>query len=189
MADEQKNDHVTISKAELQALINQGVKAGLEGLADSQGSNTRILRRVTERQVGIRIVDGKVVLGYKNRGTSDRPLYIYEKPDPNHPKEFILYVDLLLEGGTVLPVEYRQFMREAGLAMCKVVKTEEREWTLNQGLVRKREVEAYSSIELDYEVPLDVVGKVRMLTVQIPAEFGGPREVTIHENYVNIPKA
>lgn len=179
---------LTITREELTALIKDGVAKGIEGMAE-QGSTTRILRRITERKVEVRLVDNRVVLGYKNRGSENRPVYIYEKPDPKDPKQNILFVDLILEGakeGEVFPVEYKQFRTESARAICKVVKTEEKEWLINQGVVKKREVEEYSSIELDFDVPLDVVGKARFFTVDVPKDFGTPRQVTVHESYVNI---
>lgn len=179
---------ITISKEELSALIKDGVEKGIAGMAET-GSTTRILRRVTERKVEVRLVDNRVVLGYKNRGSENRPAYIYEKPDPKDPKNNLLFVDLILEGmkeDEVFPIEFKQFRSESARAQCKVLKTEEKEWMINQGVVKKKEVEEYSSIELDFDVPLDVVGKARFFTVEIPKEFGGPRNALVHENYCNI---
>lgn len=187
MADETKV--VTLTIAEIQAMIAEGVKNGIaaaqpEGYA--QG-NARILRRNTDRKVEVRFIDKKAVLGYFNRGTDNRPQYIYTKPDPRDPRKEIEMVDLVLEDSKeALSVEWSQFRKESARSMCKVVKTESKEWLLNQGTVKKREVEEYSSVELDFDVPLDVVGQARFFTVEVPADFGTPRQVTLHENFVNI---
>lgn len=161
-----------------------------EVLKSPEGGSTRILRRVTERKVRLMFVDGRAVIGFANRGSEHKPVYVYEKPDPNNSKEMIAYVDLIREdmkeGEKPLTVPFKQFREEGASAECRVVHTEEKEWVINQGLVRKKEVEEYSSIELDMEVPLDIVGKARFFTVEVPREYGGPRQLTVHENYVNI---
>lgn len=181
-------EKITIDRDELNTLIADGIKKGLEGMAE-QGSTTRVLRRVTDRKVEVRLIDNRVVLGFKNRGSENRPVYIYEKPDPKDPKQNLAYVDLILEGMTneeKFEVDFKQFRAESARAICKVTKTEEKEWMINQGTVKKKEVEEYSSIELDFDVPVDIVGKSRFFTVELPKEFGGPRQVTISEQYVNI---
>ena len=154
------------------------------------GQGLRVLKRVTERKVRIMFIDNRAVVGYKNRGADHKPIYIYEKPDPNNSKEMISYVDLLLdgmkEGDKPLSVPFKQF-REEGIAVeCRVSEVEEKEWTINQGTVRRREVEEYSMVDTDTEVPLDIVGKARFFTVDVPAQFGGPKKLKVHENYVNI---
>lgn len=170
---------------ELQALIAEGVKNGLAN--QSADGNTRILRRITDRKVNLRFIDNKAVIAYFNRGTENRPNYIYTKPDPKDPRKEIDMVDLVVEGETKpMSVEWSQFRKESTRVACKIVKTDSKEWIINQGIVKKREVEEYSSVELDFDVPLDVVGQARFFTVEVPAEYGGTRQVTIHENFVNI---
>lgn len=177
-----------MTKEELDALIAEGVKRGLESFGD--GGSTRVLRRVTERKVEVRMIDGKVVLGYKNRGSQQRPLYIYDEPDPKDRRQMIQYVDLILEGmkegDAPLKVQFSQFRIESDRVKCRVINVEEKEWIINQGIVKKKEVEEYSSIELDFDVPLDVIGRTRTFTVEIPKDYGGPRNVSVHEAYVNI---
>lgn len=185
MADPEKV--IQITESELKQMMSDVAKQTLEGAGIQEGGNSRVLRRVTERRVEVRLVDGKVVVGFKNRGSEERPVYIYEVPDPKDPKQNVSMVDLLLEGSDEpLTVNFSEFRREGERAQCKVVKTEEKEWVLNQGVVKKREVEEYAMLELDYDVPLDIVGKARFFYVEVPKEFGGPRTVQIHENYVNI---
>lgn len=182
-----------ITDAELKELLEnsrllaQRVK-DLEGVVGDGQSAPRVLKRITERRVVVRMVDGKVVLGYHNRGTEARPAFVYEKPNPKKPSESINFVDLILEGmqkGEYITVEDREFRRETEKVTCKIVRTEEKEWTINQGTVRKKDVEEYSMIELDYIVPVDIVGKTRWYVVELPEEKGR-REVTLHESMVNI---
>ena len=165
--------------------------AGLKELIDKDGlGSSRLLKRITERKVEIRFVDGKAVVGYKNQGTQTSPKYIYSKPDPKDPRQEIDMVDLILEGmeaKDAISVPYSQFCKESARKSCKVVATEEKEWLINQGTVKKREVEEYSSIELDFDVPVDVIGVSRTFTVEVLDEnTRETRNVKVGEMYVNI---
>ena len=180
---------VTLSEAELKAMLHEAATAGATQAMESGGGigAPRLLKRVTERRVDVRRIDGKVVLGYRNRGSDARPIYVYEKTNPRDPTQKVLYVDLILEGGKPgesLSVDYKEFRTDSERVTCKVVRVEEKEWTLQQGLVKRKEVDGYSSVELDFDVPVDIVGKVRQYVVQIPDQ--DHREVMVHENYVNI---
>lgn len=151
------------------------------------GGTTRLLKRVTERRVDVRRVDGKVVVGFRNRGSLARPVYVYEKTNPKDPTQKLLYVDLILEGmkpGDALSVDYKEFRTESEKVTCKVLSTEEKEWELNQGMVKKKEVDGYSMVELDFDVPVQIIGKTRFFTVEMPDQ--DHREVKVHENYVNV---
>lgn len=185
-----------ISKEELQGIIAEATKPLLskmkemeEAIKGGDGGTTRLLRRVTERRVSVAMIDGKVVVGFRNVGSETRPQRVYNKQDPKNPRETIQFVDLILEGmkgNDKLTVPYTEFRKESEKVVCKIIETKEHEWVMNQGTVKKREVEGYSMLELDYDVPLDVVGKVRLYTVEIPESHGGPRKVTVHEDYINI---
>lgn len=187
-----------LTKEELQALIGsvktlteQNAKilsenAELKILMSGDGG-ARVLKRVTQRQVEVRMVDKKVVIGYVNHGTDKSPVFWYKKPNPRDAKEMLDMVDLVLEGAKeALPIEVAQFRKESQRVKCNIVKTEEKEHVINQGVVKKREVEEYSSIELDFDVPVDVISKTYLFTVNVPSEYGGPREVKVGESMVNI---
>ena len=166
------------------AALTEAVKNGEGGVATA-----RTLRAVTERTVRIKFVDGKPVVAFKNRGTQERPSYTYERTnpaDPTNPNNRILYVDIIKHGDAeATPVQYKEFVREAHSAVCKVVKIDEEEWVMDQGVVKKKEVDGYSMVELDYDVPVEIVGKTRFFTVALPQEYGGGT-VKVHEAYVNI---
>lgn len=187
MSDKKPEGVITLSTLELQAMLAQAVKDGLKAAGVEEGGTSRTLRRITERRVEVRLIDNHVVLAFKNRGSEERPVYIYEVPDPKNPKEMVSMVDLIIEGSEQEPmaVNYSEFRREGERVQCKVLRTEEKEWTITQGVVKRKEVEEYAMVELDYDVPLDVVGKARFFTVELPAGYGS-RQVLIHENYVNI---
>lgn len=168
--------------AKLEALTNENTE--LRGLLrDSAGP--RVVRAISERFVNLRFVDGKAVIGFKNRGVDSKPQYVYEKVDPNDKNNRLLFVDLILEGGEVVPVDYNEFLREGEMVSCKVKETKTKEWELEQGYVKKKEVDEYSTVELPVDVPVEIKGTVRTFLVEIPAPHG-PRELEIHEAYVNI---
>lgn len=166
---------------------DQKVIAELTGLLrDKQGPN--VLKKITDRIVSLRFVNGKAVIGYKNRGVEARPQYVYEKKDPIDQTKTVLFVDLILEGETeAFPIDYNEFLREAERVECTVKKVEETEWTINQGYVKRKEVDEYSTVELPNDVPVDIVGRSRVFTVNVPSNgASAPRELAISEHYVNI---
>ena len=170
-----QNEKILAENAELKTLMG----------GDNAGS-ARILRKVTNRTTEVRMVDGKVAIGYVNKGTDKSPSYWYEKPDPKDPRKMVDMVEVMFEDGKTLELQRSLFAKESQRVRCKVLKTDEKEWIENQGVVKKREVEEYSSIELDFDVPLDVIHKSYWFTVEVPKEFGGPREVRVGESMVNI---
>lgn len=184
MADE-------ISNAEVRELLEANKKM-MQELAELKtqlaGPQTRILKRTTERTVEIRMVNDKVIVGFHNRGSESLPTFVYEKSDPANPTQRLNYIDLVIEGaknGEYITVPDRDFRRQTERVKCKVIRTEEKEWVINQGTVKKKAVEEYSMIEQDYDVPVDIIGKTRWLVVVLPIEKGG-REITVHQSMVNI---
>lgn len=176
-----------VSNEELHALvIEQGAELKkLKGLLETEGGIGRSLKPIKERKVTLRRIDGKVVVGYKNRGTKDSPVYIYTKPDPKDPTQRVEFVDIILDGAeqdAVVTLPYAQFRKESERVDAKVVETKEKEWEVTQGNVKKREVDGYNLIELDYDIPVDIIGKVRLYV----CELASGQQITVHENYVNI---
>lgn len=174
---------------ELLTLVNRVLaeNAEIKTLMGEGAGSSRMLKRVTQRIVEVRMIDGKVALGYVNHGTENSKSFFYEKPDPKDARNMITMADVVLEGSKeALSIDWKQFRKESKRVKCKILKTDEKEWIENQGTVKKREIEEYSSIELDFEVPLDVIHKSYFYTVEVPKEFGGPREVVIGESMVNI---
>lgn len=171
----EQNKKILSENAELKAMMGDGA------------GTSRILKRVTQRVVEVRMIDGKVVMGYINHGTDKSPQFWYQKPDPKNQNQMIDWVDLVLEGAKeAMPVQVSSFRKESQRVKCRIVKVDEKEVIENQGVVKKREIEEYSSIELDFDVPLDVIHKVFFYDVEVPREFGGPREIKVHERMVNI---
>ena len=120
-------------------------------------------------------------------GTDRRPRYIHDKPDPLDPKKNVNYVDLILEDETVMSIKHEEFLEDAERVRGRIVNVKEEPWSQNQGETRKKEVDGYSLIELDYVVDLEVKGVTRTFTIELPADFDAEqRKVEVYENYVNI---
>ena len=187
MTDTEK---VEISRGEIEALLAEvkGLRATVEKIESGEGlADARVLKKITERTVTLRRIDGKVVVGYRNKGVENKTQYVYEGPDPKDPVKRTLFVDLILEGmapEAALKVEYREFLAESERVVCKIISTEEKEWMIEQGTVKKREVDGYSMVDLDLDVPIEVTGKTRWFTMRLPDQ--DHREVKVHEAYVNI---
>ena len=187
--DQKEEATVTLKKSELKAMIDEAVQAGLAGAAG--GAVSRSVRKITDRTVTVRMIENRAVIGYVNKSGNDRrPVFIYERPDPTDPKQTISMVDIVLENmaddESPITIPFKQFREESARATCKVVKTEERPWSVSQGAVSVKEVKDYSAVDTGVEVDAEVVGVTRIYTVEVPSEFGGPRTVTVHESMVNI---
>lgn len=180
-----------ISDGELKEILasNRAMMKKIAEMETQLGApQTRVLKRVTERKVEIRMVNDKIVMGYHNRGSATRPAYVYEKQDPANPTQRLNYIDLVLESAKkdeYITVPDRDFRRETERVKCRVIKVEEEEWIVNQGTVKKRAVEEYSMIEQDYDVPVEIIGKTRWFIIELPAERGA-RQAKVHESMVNI---
>lgn len=179
-----------IPDAELKELLSgmAEMRKQLAALQEQNGiGSPRILRKVTQSKVNLRRVDGKVVIGFRNRGTEQAPVYVYEKVDPNDKNNKIAYVDIILEGmaseADAYPVEFVEFLNEAERVLCLVKEVKQSEVIEEQGSVKKKEVDEYSTVELDYEVPLEVITIKRRLIVTLP---DSGREVEVDERYVNM---
>lgn len=180
---------VEVRESELKALIAevQGLRTEVKGVVEGGIGSGRVLRQITERTIVVRRIDGKAVIGFRNRGTATKPQTSYTIRDPKDPSKEVMYVDVILEGMNpedAIPVNWAEFRNEAERVTCKVVKTEEKEWEIEQGMVKKKEVDGYSMVELDYDVPVLVKGKTRIFTVAMPDQGG--RTVRIHEDFANM---
>ena len=130
----------------------------------------------------VRVVDGQAVVAFKNKGIDSRPTYIYTRQDPNDHNKMVNYVDIVLEDGTVVPVNHIEFLNEAPRVECQIVSRKEHHWISNKGRVTKKEVKDYDTVELDEEVDQVVKGVTFDYTLKLPEEYGG-REVVLSDNY------
>jgi len=179
---------ITIKESELRALIEQ-VQAQTNQKTDVEETG-KTRRRVRERNVTIMFVDGKAVIGMVNHGTEDEPRKLYEHPDPNDSTRRVLYADLIIKDPatgkteTIKRVNWLEFLREGARQECRVIKTRNEEWIIDQGTVLKKEVKEYRTVELDTEVPVDIEGTTRHYIVDIDG-----KGLEVHEDYVNMASA
>lgn len=180
---------ISISREELKALIAEGIAKERSG----GDPNQRVMHNPTaERTVRVRTVNGKVVVGFKNKGNDSTPRFIYEVRDPNDPKRTISMVDLILEGeenGVSYPVGYIEFIANSDSVICKVSGKKEVPWTVEQGTVEVKTVPEgkYYATPSGYEVPVEIIGKHIIYTIAVPATETMPeRTLDISELYVNM---
>lgn len=186
--DEEKGKMVSISEADFKELLRQN--AEMISALKQNGSNFVGVRRnpTKERNVSVLCIDGKPVIGYVNRGGDEnRPTFIYEGPNPDDPKDRILFVDVILKGmDKAVKLNYVDFLREAERKICKVLKTEEKPWSVEQGEVEVTEQPdgEYYTRGTGIYVPAGTKGVTRFYTVEMPDHS----ELTLHERYVNIAR-
>lgn len=190
------DDNVTIPKSQLDELLAQNreflstqqqMQQQMQSMAAQMDQGYQPIVRDEadiQREIRVCFIDDVPVIGLKNRGTENRPLYIYERPDPNDPKRRIGYADVLMLGSEENPVsvEFLEFQREADSRSMKVLDVKEEPWTIEQGFVNKKEWTGSEMIETAVRVPVKVKGVTRKFKVNDP-KFG---EFWIDEQWVNI---
>lgn len=183
MADEQ----ITISSSELRELLDSNRKL-MQKLAESEKEDvpTLLRKEVKESTRRVTFVGGKPVIGYANRGTATKPQFTYERPDPENPKESILYIDVVLKGEKeALPIRYKELMNEAEHVECKLLRTDEIPWEVLQGMIEAVELPEGDKYRMEgkgYQVPVGATGVKRVFTVELPSG----EELSIADDYVNI---
>lgn len=185
-----EQDTVSISKAQLDELSAQNKELldqnrTLMSSATREDTSAGTLKpdEVKENTVRILFVDGKAVKGFANRGTDDRPTYVYEKTDPQNPKENVLHVDVLFHGeDKPVSVPYLDLLRDSLREECKIKKTDVKPWDIVQGQTTQKVVKDYATEETGILVPIKVIGETRVFTVALP----DGKEMEIHENFVNM---
>lgn len=156
------------------------------------GSPVQRAQTPKNRKVTILFIEGQPVIGYANRGSESHPRYIYNgRQDPQHHNEFIQFIDVLVRNADpkALPLcfslPYTQFLEESEKIECPILKTESKDWTVDQGITTGRTFQegTYFMIESGI-IPVEVKGVTQFFTVQLP----DGTEVKLHERYVNISK-
>lgn len=194
MAGEEKT--ISIKETELKELLdsNREMAKNVKSLSDrvnelsgiAEPERATLLRKsVSDTKVRVTFLNGKPIVGFNNRGTENKPVYIYEKPDPNDPKNRILYADVMLEGAEKpMTVQYIELMQEGEHVECLVKKTSVKEWAEEQGHVEAQEIkgDSYSPNKKGYDVPVGAVHKDITYTIELPDE----RLIDIDAEYVNI---
>ncbi len=195
MSEEQNNEKevLSISKDELQAMLNDAAERGAQMAKDS-GQTGLVRKAVKEHFASLRFIDGRAVVGFANKGTENRPQYVYTIQDPKNPKENIEMVELILEGmkeSEAMPVNFIEFLSETPRVRCKIVKKTEEPWEITQGTTERTTVPegSYEVSYQGYRVPVSIEGKTTVFTLEIPGSEsadGKARTLDVHEDYVNI---
>lgn len=184
---------LSISKDELQAMLNDAAERGAQ-MAKESGQTGLVRKAVKEHFASLRFIDSRAVVGFVNKGTENRPRYVYTIQDPKNPKENVEMVELILEGmkdGESVPVNFIEFLSETPRVRCKILGRKEMPWEDTQGTTERTSVPegtfevAYSG----YRVPVTIEGKTTIFSLEIPAsesKDGKTRSIDVHEDYVNI---
>jgi hypothetical protein len=176
-----------VNNAEVLALLTKIQKENQELKQALISGNTDGISRASKEKghtAHVRVIDGQVVVGFKNRGTTTRELYIYPRQDPYDKTKRVNYVDVVLEDGTVLPVDYIEFFEQTLRVKCRIVDRKEFHWKEALGKVSKKEVPEgkYDYVELDEEVDQVVKGVTFEYTLELPEEYGN-RRVKLSDDY------
>ncbi len=179
-------DHQKETDRKLEILSKENKE--LRGLTSEKG--IKKLKEITEKFAEVRMIDSRVIIGFKNRGTERRPSYIYEKQDKQNLSKQIDYVDVILEATDkeeeeVMSIIYQEFLEGSERVRAKIVNIKKNDWVISHGSTRRKQVDGYSLIELDFLVDMEVKGTTRDYTLRLPEEFNN-REVTVYEDYINI---
>lgn len=188
---------ITMKASEAQALIAQVQALTQQVAAMSGGNNDQAVeggkvrnRPVRHHNVTILFIDEKPVIGMENVGTELNPSKLYEVPDPKNSKENILKANLIVrnlktgQDEVIKGVNFMELILEGERRECKVLKNRDESWVIEQGVVLKKEVKDYRTVELDVEVPLEISGTERYFMVEIDG-----KGVEIFEDYVNMAKS
>lgn len=185
-----KNKKIEVEEGLLRELIqsNKELKAEVDKLSSNAVVNTPQVRKKTKDKVfKIRKWNGKIVVGYENVGTENRPIYVYRVYDEQARKE-VEYVNLLLLGEKepVKKINYINFLRDAETISVKEVSRQEKEEIKEYGMIPKKEMaeNGYGMYETMVMVPVEVTEKIYTITVQLPEEDGG-ETLTIDSRWLN----
>jgi len=181
---------ITIAQKQLDELLAQNAELLEQNRSlvtnatkDEGRAGTLKPEEINQRTVRIVFVDGNAVQAFDNKGTVQRPTYVYNRPDPKNTKEQIAYVDVFFFGeDKAVPVPYVDLLREGSREECKIVKTDVKEWDMVQGQTTQKVVKDFDTQDTGILVPIRVIGEKRMFTVALP----DGKEMDIHETFVNM---
>lgn len=178
---ESKGKKIEVSETDLKELIEQN-KALVD---ENKGLNERItaietgvppvLQKVKERTCRLRVVDGKVVLGW-----TDKKVYSEYSKDR---REDMLYIDLLLQGASKpKKMEYLNFLNNSERIIVKIIKVDDEPIEKVDSFVNKKEYNGdFGMNETDVRVPVEVNSVHKTYTVELP---DGSHE-EIDEEFIN----
>jgi len=179
---------VEVDKNLLQELIDSNKTLQLQVNALNQNAvatevNKPILqKKKNEKDVGIRVFRKKIVVGWENVGTAERPEYVYSEYDDSL-KDFVQYINLFfINEEKALKVRYTDYLRDSEKVWARVLKETHTEEVQTQGYVQKTELtdNGYGMMTTQVVVPLDVTIKNTVFTVQLK----DGQEIDISEKFI-----
>jgi len=190
MEEEKKDGTVNISQAQLDELLNQNqqlIDQNRELMANAEQRDEKELsikpEEVKENTVRIIFIDDKPVQAFVNKGTDERPTYVYYKTDPNNANNQIAYVDVIFNNeDKPVQLPYLDVLRQGTRKECPIKETKTDEWDLVQGKTTQKVVKDFSMEETGIEVPIKVIGTVYNYVVGLPD--GDVMEV--NERFINM---
>lgn len=166
-------------------------KATVEQLSSNAVAQTnqglQVRRKTREYDYTLRKWENEVVVGFANKGTEKRPLYIYSV----YNKETRLqeqFVDLVLKSGKIVEkLDYITFLRDAEKIKARMISKEEHEDVKEYGMIPKKEMteNGYGMYETMVLVPVEVVTKTYTMKLKLPEDEGGD-EVTVNSQWLNL---
>lgn len=176
LANQEKYDTLIKAMGEMSSEI--------KNLRENKQDGPIVLKENRDREMSIRTLNDKIVVGFHNRGTAEKPVFTYEVPDPDNKDQKVLMVDLLLLGEeNPIRVQYGQFQKESGRLMGKCIKENATPFVIKQGSVRRKEIDGYNMIETDVIVPVEIRGFKKEYVLQVE---GIADPITVDEMLVNI---
>jgi hypothetical protein len=197
MTDTQKQEKI-FTQDDVKELIEQNRKilgefAAFRSSVAEGNKRSPIAKEIKQRTCTIMFVDEKPVISLENKGTARRPLYLYEKQDPNRKGEYFLYADVNIldgvntDGGQKLKkvtLDWNDFLQNADREECKIIEVKKIPWQIVQGTTLKQTVDPDYKVETEGPVDVTVEGFTQTLTVQLP----NGEKIEIDEGYVNMSK-
>lgn len=135
----------------------------------------RIMKKIKEHYVILRKHEGKIVKGFENG--------VYREFDERN-KEWVLYVDLVLDGGNVVKkIAYLDFISNAERVKAKIVKRDKEEKETVEAYINKKEpVGEFGTLISDVVVPVESI--VEEYTFEVELEDG--EKLQLNERAINI---
>lgn len=191
------NDMIEVSAEDLRDLIksNKELKEKVDRLdsnAVAQSPNLQVRKKQRDFDYFVRKWENKIVLGFVNKGTEKRPLFVYNiyNKETRAQEQFI---DLILkdEKGNNTSIEekvdYIVFLRDAEKVKARMLKKEEKEDVKEFGMIPKKEMaeNGYGMYETMVMVPVEVVSKTYVMTLKLPEDEGG-EEIVMSSDWLNL---
>lgn len=180
------NENVAIPRAEFEELM-KGMKALQAEIVTLKkgGTEQKVARKPKENIVRITFINGMPVIGYVNRGSKEKPTYIYELANPMKPNEYVLQVDVILKGETKpLRVAYLELLEQGERHECVVLEVKKEKWENVEGTVTRKSVPDGEYYLDDTGIVVPVVNEGFVCTYKVRLPNG--ESLDIHERYVNI---